>query len=107
MLCPVSVKILIKVPEEVQQLRDLPLLTETGSVWQIGHQRLAIGADLLAADGDFSGGGGQQARRDFDKGGFAAAVGAKQADDFARRQLQIQAVQRGIAVVALGQACSL
>ena len=105
--CPGTVKIGVKILEEVQNFADALLPVQIGLIRQVGDDRLGFRADFLAADSDLPGAWGQKPRRDFQKGGLAAAVGAEQAHDLSLGQLQLQAVQRPGAAVVLHKAGGL
>ena len=65
-------------------------------VGQVAHERLRLRADRLAVDRDGALRLAQQARQDLDERRFAGAVRPEQADDLARRKLQVDVVERGL-----------
>ena len=77
------------------------------TVRQIAGDGLGENADRNFINNDAARRGLQKPGRDFHKRCFAAAVGAKQANELARRDGKVHAVQRSGAAIALGQAAYL
>ena len=64
--------------------------------------RVVAFARVAAEDLSDAGGGGDEAEQQFDRGGFACAVGAEQSDDLAGVEREAQTVEGDGCAVALG-----
>ena len=98
-----AVKVLEEVGEVVHELVGAHPLGQAGPVGQIADDGLCLLSGQSAADADLAGGRRQQAVGQLDERGFAAAVGAEQANDAARRDAQRHAVERLHGAEALRQ----
>src|SRR5699024_3623081 len=90
---PVPVEILVKVAEEIQDVRDLHPAVEIGPLRQIGHDLLCLRSRRGAIDGNGAGGGGKKAVQQLDQRRLAASVGAQKTDDAPALQGQVDAVE--------------
>ena len=92
--------------EEFHGLADLDLLLEVGGLQADADAILEFaGLDfgVAAQHADAAAGAGAQALQNFDGGGFAGAVGAEQAEDFAGAHFEIDALDGRKSGVALGE----
>ena len=78
-----------------------------GDVAEGGAVGFEVVADVLAVEGDVATGGFQEAGDDLDGGGFAGAVGADVAYDFAGTDLETDLFEGKVAAVVFGDAVNL
>ena len=91
---PFPAEVGVKIGKEIHKVLGLHPAGVVHPIRQIADQRLGLRTNVLPVDLHFTLRRAEQTGENLDKCGLAGAVGTKQTDDLARRQLQVHLVQR-------------